>query len=227
MVNKNYKKYSKKTLVRIYSSIFSNKFICKSCKATAAVEFAILIPLLTLIVFGSLDVISYFRNMQALERTATSMSQIISRCTALTTQDLTNFSVEAQEMVGGTPFVSTPIDITTTGGAFIITGITNVSGTVLISWQEEFTSNTTNLYVSKIGKVGAAPANIGTFALSEGQVLIVVELYNSFSQWAFPAPLLTATTSSVMYTFGLVQARMANPAALETLTTSTTASCPS
>lgn len=184
-----------------------------------------MLPILTLIVFGSLDVIAYFRNMSALEKTATAIGEVISRCSALTTQDLTNYSVEAQEMVGGPPF--TPlIDITGQGGAFIVSVIGNDSGTsTTIVWQEEFSSSTTPAYVSKIGKVGYAPATLGTFALPQGQVLVTIELFNAFTLWSFGTPLLSVPTSTTMYTDAMFLARAANPTKLETLTQSTTAAC--
>ena len=184
-----------------------------------------MLPILTLIVFGCLDVIAYFRNMSALEKTATAIGEIVSRCTSLTTQDLTNYSVEAQAMVGGPPFAPL-IDITGQGGAFIVSAIGNDSGTsTTIVWQQEFSSATTPPYVSKIGKVGYAPATLGTFVLPQGQVLITVELFNAFTLWSFGTPLLSPPTTTTMYTDAMFLARGSNPAKLETLTQSTTAAC--
>lgn len=183
-----------------------------------------MVPVLCLIVFGCLDVVAYFRNMSALEKTATAIGEVVSRCNQLTTQDISNYAVEAQEMVGGPPFAPL-IDITATGGAFIISAIGNNSGSsTTIVWQKKVSSAAVP-YASKIGSVGGAPASIGTFAVPQGQVLITVELYNAFSLWAIGTPLLAPSTSTTMYTVGLFLARSANPEQLETLTTSSTAAC--
>lgn len=175
--------------------------------------------------FGCLDVIAYFRNMSALEKTATGIGEAISRCTSLTTQDIANFAVEAQEMVGGPPFAPL-IDITGQGGAFIVSAIGNDSGnSTTIVWQKEFSSATTPPYTSKIGAVGHTPANIGTYALPQGQVLITVELYNAFTLWAYGSPLLASPTGTAMYTVAMFLARSPNPAQLETPVQSTSTAC--
>ncbi len=180
--------------------------------------------MLLLIVFGCVDVLAYFRNMSALEKTATAMGEIISRCTSVTTQDLANFSVEAQAMVGGPPF-SALIDITGQGGAFIVSVIGNDSGTsTTIVWQKIF-STAVPPYSSKLGTVGHTPAGLGTYALPKGQVMVSVEVFNSFVLWNYGTLLLSAPSAQSMYTLSMFLARSANPAQLETLTPSTSTSC--
>ena len=202
-------------------------------RGVSALEFALLAPVLVGLLFGTLDVLAYFRNMSSLERTAVSMGETISRCSGVSTQDLTNFAVEAQETVGGPPF--TPlIDVTGPGGAFIITAIGNDSGTApTIVWQQRF-SSAVPAYVSKIGTVGTAPANLGTFVVPKGQVLITVELYNAFTLWGIGTVYaykgagtgVTATpTLTTMYTVDMFLARAANPPALETVQNSSSAVC--
>ena len=177
-----------------------------------------------LIVCGCMNVTAYFRNMSALEKTATAMGEIISRCTSVTTQDVKNFAVEAQAMVGGPPF-SPLIDITGTGGAFIISVIGNDSGTsTTIVWQKQFSSAPAP-FGSKLGTVGQIPVGLGTYALPKGQVMVAVELYNTFTLWGFGGPLLPAPTAQGMYTLSMFLARSASPAVLETLTQSDSAAC--
>ncbi len=199
-------------------------------RGVSALEFAITVPVLLGILFGVVDLLMYFRNMSAIERTAVSMGETISRCSGITTQDLSNFAVEAQETVGGPPF--TPlIDITGPGGAFIITAIGNDSGLApTIVWQKVF-SSAVPAYVSKIGAVGTPPANVGAFVVPKGQVLITVELYNAFTLWgigtvyAYKGPVTATPTLTTMYTVDMFLARAANPSTLETIQTSSNAVC--
>ncbi len=165
-------------------------------RGAGAVEFAILAPLIALIMMGAVDLMLFMRAQVKLEATAVQVGQVVSQCDRITTPgDTADFWRLATTSLGGVAEV-TSLSATTV----IISGVNNVSNANRVAWQVKSKSAAT----SAIGAAGGAATIPGGFIVPTGQLMIVTEVSSPSQIWQLSrllmglgivTPTLTARTS--------------------------------
>ena len=165
-------------------------------RGAGAVEFAILAPIIALIMMGAVDLMMFMRAQVKLEGTAVQVGQVVSQCDSITNPgDTADFWRLATTSLGGVAEVNS-VSATTV----IISGVTNVSNANRVAWQVKSKASAT----SAIGTAGGAATIPGGFVVPSGQVLIVTEVASPSQIWQLSrllmglgvvTPTLTARTS--------------------------------
>jgi Flp pilus assembly pilin Flp len=170
----------------------------------AAVEFAIIAPMLALMIVGVWEGTTFLRNWFRIERTAGEVTNVIAQRLRLSRDDMFAIFAAGQKIAGD-------LDVTGDRGATIVSALGNPTGagsTVL--WQVRGTTNPS--YVSRIARtVGAAPRLPPNITVPIGQTLIVTEVFNETAPWRIgAAPLFFGGPGdSPMYSFAVMRPRAA------------------
>lgn len=200
--------------------------ILRDRRGVAALEFALLLPLLLLILVGFTESYLYVRSVAALERTAFTLADLIARrdlvCDASSTSDPNSLNTY---LSGAVPRISQPLDLAD-HGEVIISGVSmSAAGSTVVNWQK------TSVYtLSSVSSGVGVPGGLATLAGgivpdSGGDTVITAEVYYDYDWF----PLLRnlwpeAPARSVLARRAYFRARLG---ALTTLYTSATnASCP-
>jgi len=167
-------------------------------RGVAAVEFALMAPLILLMMLASADLTIFLRTAMRIDETATGLALVVTQYQNLYTSDFTDLFNAAQTIAGTT---------TVTGlfGATIITGIVNSSGKQTIAWQQRSPSATFN---SVFGNKGAVPVLPNSYTLPAGGALIAVEVFTTTTPWVFSAKLMGASSVSSLRSYALYQPRL-------------------
>ena len=120
------------------------------------------------------DVAFYLRNKLRLDQVSSGMASYVTAQSRLYKGDFPLFFDAAQHMAGN-------VRVTGEGGAVIITGVVNLSGTPTIAWQES-TNNPT--IASSLGKVGETPRSLpDNYVLPAGSSVVAVEAFSHVRTW--------------------------------------------
>lgn len=147
-------------------------------QGVAAVEFALVAPVMILVLLAGTDVVTSMRVQIRLETTATQLGQIVSQCPRLTTGDAQQLFTHGQRLIGGIGQVAGG----TTAGAIIITAVYRVGDVNRVAWQQRSGSRT---FVSSVGPdMRDQPATVdGGFIVPPEQTLIVTEIFLQRNPW--------------------------------------------
>jgi Flp pilus assembly protein TadG len=146
-------------------------------RGVAAVELALIAPLLALIMLGITDLVQFMRAQVRVETTAVQVGQTVSQCDAISSPgDTGQFWALAQGTLGSVATVRGAQ--TTSGGgatgAVVVTAVRNLNGANRVAWQVRTGAAT---HASAIGSSGGAAALPGTYVVPPGQLLIVTEVF--------------------------------------------------
>ena len=149
----------------------------------ALIEFAIVLPVLLLMLVGMVEATRFAIINQKLDKVANSMSDFVTQGYTIGTSNLNSF---AQAV---TPIMS-PFSFT---GTVIFSSVVNYSiatppcaaNIPCISWQYKVLGGD----ASRLGNVGSAAATIGGYNVISGQNIIVTEVFMQYT------PLLSATSN--------------------------------
>lgn len=150
-------------------------------RGVVAIEFAVVLPFLIILVMATADILTALRSQMRLEATAVQIGQIVSQCTRIHNPgDVNEFWEHGQSIVGNLGTV------TGTGaqGAIVITAVRRVSNANQVAWQLRTGSGAHDSTVANGGSVGArTPAAAGTaatlrggFVVPDRETLIVTEV---------------------------------------------------
>ena len=120
------------------------------------------------------DMSLHLRNKLRLDQVSGGMASYVTAQARLYKGDFPLFFEAAQHMAGTVP-------VTGEGGAVIITGIANLSGTPTVAWRER-TGNP--MITSSLGAVGGPPGILpGGYVLPVGSSLVAVEAFTQVQPW--------------------------------------------
>ena len=165
----------------------------------ATIEFAFVAPFMVLIMLGAADISFFLRAKLRLDTAATSLAQITTQYTQLYPGDFPDLFKIAQ-LAAGSVVVSGQV------GATIISGITNVSGTQTIAWQQISPSST---FVSQFGAVNTTPLLPAKYVLPIGATLVVTEVFTNWAPWNFAAAVIGPAGTIPVNSVALFQPRLA------------------
>lgn len=143
-----------------------------ACGGNVAIEFAIALPFLILLMLGSVELGRYVLLNQKLDRVAVTMSDLVARAETISQSEIDDILVAAGE-------VGEPFDLTGSGRV-IISAVTNPDGDgPLIAWQRAGAGSLDA--ASKLGTSGGGATLDGDFAVREGETAIIAEVFFAFA----------------------------------------------
>ena len=167
-------------------------------RGSAAVELALVLPALVLLIAGSADFMLWMRAWFRVERVAAEVATVASQYTAITAGDITALFAVGQ-LVAGT------VDVTNGLGGQVISLVANAGGGNRIAWQR-----TVGGYASRIGAAGGTASLPAGFAVPLGQTVLVTEAFNRRDTWVFSLKLRPgAPNRNLLYAYAVVRPRAA------------------
>jgi Flp pilus assembly protein TadG len=160
----------------------------------AAVEFAIVLPVLVALLFTAIETGRFLLLQLKLAHVANSMADLATRERDLSVTTLTSLFSAAQHIAR--PFDFAP------AGAVIVSGVSeNAANTTAISWQQR--GGGTLLATSRIGKPGEAPKLPEGFDVGTEQTVVAAEVFFQYKSW-----LLNVIPDQVMYNVAFYRPRL-------------------
>jgi len=180
-------------------------------RAIAAIEFAIMLPMLAFMLLASVDLVTWLRSWFLAERTAMAVGDMVSRAHQYNSADFQSSGVYFTVANDS----AQPLAVSGNGGATIVSCLAAGSGKkpqAQIGWQEKQTTNAA--YVSKFGTAGSIPVLPVGFSLAPNETVIVAEIYSSVQPWIlsakiWPTPGGPPSGPTSIYTYALFRPRLA------------------
>jgi Flp pilus assembly protein TadG len=173
-------------------------------RAVAAVEIALLLPVLLVMCLAAADLVFEIENWYRLNNTTTQVGEIVSQCQAISTPaDTDIFIADAQQ-------VAAPLSITgaannALSGAIIISALgVNSQGNVVLLWQVR--SGSTQ-YSSSFVPQANGSISTGAYVLAPGWVMFGVEAFAKPNIWGLSGGLMGAPQSPLLYSQSMFLSR--------------------
>ena len=144
---------------------------CLGVAGNVAVEFALTLPVLMLLMLGSVEMARFVILHQKVDRVAVTTSDLVSRAETIKESELDDIFEAAD-------FVAQPFDLPNLG-IVIVSAITNEDGSgARIAWQRR--GNGAASHASQIGTQGGAASLSADFEVREGETAIIAEVFYDF-----------------------------------------------
>jgi Flp pilus assembly protein TadG len=169
-------------------------------KGGAALELALVAPVVLLLLLGATDLILEFRNWMRLHSVTTQVGQIVAQCQHISDPyDLNIFFADAEQ-------IAAPLDIVgSTNGAVVITAIgPDSSNKLSIYWQKRVGSGAFN---SGITSDTLSQYAISGVSMNSAQTFVVVEAFSRPGLWQFASKLIGSSSSPVLSSQSVLPAR--------------------
>ncbi len=173
--------------------------LLRARRGIAGLEFALVAPFPVLLMLATADLTFFVRTKLRLNSTASSVAQMVTQYTELYSGDFATIAQASQLVAGSVP-------VTGKFGATVVSGITNVSGTPVIAWQQVTSGST---FKSQFGVAGSVPKLPGGYVPPVGVTLIVTEVYTVATPWVFSASIMGGAGTTVVGSVSLLQPRLA------------------
>jgi Flp pilus assembly protein TadG len=140
----------------------------------AAIEFALLLPMLVALLIGSLEVTFKIWSTQKAEKLAVTLSDVVAQSTAVTKSDLTKLAGAVDKIMDPFPFGA--------NGKIFISSVYRQEGEAVakVNWQCSFPPTGGYSATSKLGIKGANAALPAGFTMAERDNVIVAEVYYEY-----------------------------------------------
>jgi Flp pilus assembly protein TadG len=136
-----------------------------------AVEFALTLPVLMLLMLGSAEMARFVILHQKIDRVAVTMSDLVARAETISESELDDIFIAAEQ-------VAEPFDLPNLG-VVIVSAVTNDDGTgPTVAWQRSGAG--TASHASQIGTEGNPATLTADFEVREGETAIIAEVFYDF-----------------------------------------------
>ncbi|HEX5079188.1 MAG TPA: TadE/TadG family type IV pilus assembly protein [Geminicoccaceae bacterium] len=136
-----------------------------------AVEFALTLPVLMLLMLGSAEMARFVILHQKVDRVAVTTSDLVARAETIKESDL-------EDIFDAADLVAQPFDLASLG-VVIVSAVTNDDGSgPTIAWQR--TGAGTASHTSQIGTEGGSANLSADFEVREGETAIIAEVFYDF-----------------------------------------------
>jgi Flp pilus assembly protein TadG len=178
-------------------------------RAVAALEFALALPVLLLLLAGA-DLTIWFINKFRLDNTASTVGNIVSSAETLsasafpasycsaTSASLNYFAIAYR--------IASPLTVCGSNGATIISGITNTSNKTTMVWQRR--TGNTSAYPSRFGTPGYSLTLPIGYSVPAGHSIIVTEVYTGITPWKYSLSFMAGAGSSSLYAYAIFEPRL-------------------
>ncbi len=146
-------------------------------RASAATEIALVLPLLLLFTFGTIDIARYLLTVDRVHRLATASSDLLARAQTLSQSDV-------GDVLDAVAEIAKPLELMANGG-IIVTGVARIDsdGGQRVRWQQKMPA--TLGAASRVGVVDGAPSLPASLTLQEGDSVIFGETFYTFRPFVF------------------------------------------
>jgi Flp pilus assembly protein TadG len=175
-----------------------NRFRPVDRRGVAGIEFALVAPLVILVMLAGADLSLYMRTIMRVDETSSEVAQLVTQYSNLYDSDFPTLFNASQTVANTVP-------VTGLFGATIISGIVQSGATQTIAWQEISPSAT---FKSVFGAQGAVPVLPNNYALPSGGVLVAVEVFTTASPWVLSATLMGGPGGTSLRSYALFQPRL-------------------
>jgi Flp pilus assembly pilin Flp len=161
--------------------------LARARRGVAAVEFALVLPILALLLAATADIALHLRTTFRIERTAAELANLVSQHESLASADLTRLFEAAEAISGPSLTVANPGG---QGGRTVISLVAGANTEVscpaanCILWQRS-RGNAARFPESRIGAERATAALPGGFIVPPAQTVVVAEVFYPRSAWFF------------------------------------------
>jgi Flp pilus assembly protein TadG len=136
-----------------------------------AVEFALSLPVLMLLMLGSAEMARFVILHQKIDRVAVTMSDLVARAETISESELDDIFIAADQ-------VAEPFDLANLG-IVIVSAVTNDDGTgPIVAWQRSGAGSAS--HASQIGTEGDPATLTADFEVREGETAIIAEVFYDF-----------------------------------------------
>ena len=148
------------------------KRFCRADGGLAYLEFALVLPVLMTLFLGGVEVSRYILINQKVDKTATTMSDLIAQATTMSTGELDQLMEAVQHLME-------PYDFSQ-DGLIIVTSVRKPSGSsAQVRWQ--YSGGGTLSRTSLIGSQGGVATLPNSFTMVDGEDVIITEAFYEFS----------------------------------------------
>lgn len=187
-------------------------------RGVAAIEFAIIAPVLLLLALAATDLVQLLRSQLRLDAAAVQLGQLVSQCNRITDPgDTAQFWVYAQSIVGNLGTVTG----SNAQGSVVVSAVYSQAGANRFAWQRR-TGNAAQLSSVGTGTPGGAAKIAETFIVPTGQTLLVTEVFLPRQPWVLSVNFMPAALPRVLNGTTLFMTRAADAPAIQQLPTSKT-----
>ena len=175
-------------------------------RGIAAVEFALLLPVMLLLLLGTTDLALWMRDWLQVTQAASKIGDIIGQYTALHEADFTGtFYPVAQDIASG---VSLQCGATAPGN-IIISGITTANGKSTVTWQRRLGTCTASQFGVQGGAATLPDGYSGAYVPPNGVSIIAVEVQATQPAFVFSKglPLMGGNGPSTIRSYAIVTTR--------------------
>jgi Flp pilus assembly protein TadG len=168
-------------------------------RGVAALEFALVAPLIVMLMLACTDLTIFMRTKMRIDETATEIALMVTQSQDLYDSDFTGVFNAAQAIAG-------PTNVTGLFGTTIVTGIvTDGNDRQTIAWQKRSPQASAN---SLFGTVGSVPTLPYSYLMPKTATLITVEVFTSASPWVLSARLMGGAGTTSLRSYALYQPRL-------------------
>lgn len=168
-------------------------------RGVAAIELALVAPVIVLLLLASADIAAALRARMRLDEAAGSLAGYVSQFQQLYAGDFAGIFAAGQTLAGTLP-------ISGTGGATIISGVVNNAGHITIAWQQRTGSSA---FTSMLGSAGAVPTFPDGYQVPSGGSVVVAEVFTDFTTWVFSTALMGGNANGSLSSYAIAEPRSA------------------
>jgi hypothetical protein len=143
---------------------------CAGVAGNVAVEFALTLPVLMLLMLGSAEMARFVILHQKVDRIAVTTSDLVARAETIKESEL-------QDIFAAAEFVARPFDLPNLG-VVIVSAIINTGSGATVAWQRSGGGSAT--HTSQIGSEGGVATLSADFDVREGETAIIAEVFYDF-----------------------------------------------
>lgn len=189
---------------------FLRPTILRDRRGVAALELALIAPVLLLLITGTIDVVRYANTVLTLNRTAANVSDLATQFDTLTASMTVVHGNEVGVLFQAAKEVARPLDLMT-AGTVIVSSVANMGSGSRVMWQQKIGKAT-----SRLGVTGGVPVLPTGFAQQTGDNAIFTEVFFPYTPYLISAPWLgIANPLTVLYARAVYQPRLGTLTALE------------
>ncbi len=170
----------------------------------ALIEFAIVLPLLLIMLTGLIEITYYILVNQKLDKVANSMADFATQGNTIGVTDLNNFAVAVPKIMQPYNFTGTVVFTSVANYASSPVAPCSATNTPCITWQHKVLGTDNSL----IGSPGGQPTLPANYPVIAGQNIIVAEAYQHYQPLlASSVNILPAFTPQTLYKIAILKPR--------------------
>lgn len=169
----------------------------------AALEFALVAPVLAMLLVLTADAVIWLRTWMRVDETAAQVANIAGQYQSLAQSDILDLFAAAQQIAGN------DIDVTQSGGCTAILLLTGTSQGNSLTWQR-YSPSGSSTPPAVCQKKPITTVLPGGYLIPDGETLLLVEVGNTASQWVFGAGFMGSSGQDSIWSYATQRPRLSS-----------------